>query len=220
MTDTREEFGRLLSLYDGVLIAAAAVVFAVVLFALVRYRRREGRVSSGRSDAPVVESLYALTLALVAAVLVAFTFRAEERVTRVVGDPGLRIDVTAFKWQWRFAYPGKGVRPVVGSEGAPARLVVPADTTIRFTLTSRDVIHSFWVPETRFKRDAFPKRTTQFDLVFSERGAFTGRCAEFCGLRHADMTFTVEVLSPASFRSWLAQRRMRSRAQARGAGQP
>jgi cytochrome c oxidase subunit 2 len=217
MTDTRDEFGRLLSLYDGVLIAAAAVVFAVVLFALVRYRRREGRVSSGRSDAPVVESLYALALALVAAVLVAFTFRAEERVTRVVDDPGLRIDVTAFKWQWRFTYAGKDVRPVVGSEGAPARLVVPADTTIRFTLTSRDVIHSFWIPETRFKRDAFPMRTTQFDLVFSERGTFTGRCAEFCGLRHADMTFAVVVLSPASFRSWLARR---SRAQARTTGEP
>jgi cytochrome c oxidase subunit 2 len=205
VTDTRKEFGHLLGLYDPLLIAVAGVIFAVVFFALVKYRRREGR-TSGREGAPLAESAYAFILAVVAAGLIAATFGTENRVDAVSSKPGLRIDVTAFKWQWRFEYPGKGVRPLVGSRDEPALLVVPTDTTILFTLTSHDVIHSFWIPEERFKRDAFPKRTTQFDLVFDQAGHFTGRCAEFCGLRHADMTFDVEAMSPAAFRTWLAGR--------------
>jgi cytochrome c oxidase subunit 2 len=206
VTDTRKQFGDLLGLYDPLLIAVAAVIFAFVLFALVRYRRREGN-TSGREGAPIAESVYAIILAVVAVGLIAATFRTEDRVDALSGKPGLRIDVTAFKWQWRFEYPGLGVRPLVGSREEPARLVVPADTEIRFTLTSHDVIHSFWIPEVRFKRDAFPKRSTQFDLVFDDVGHFTGRCAEFCGLRHADMTFDVEVMLPSGFRSWLSARR-------------
>ena len=204
MTDTRDEFGDLLGLYDPILIATAAIVFGAVFFALFRYRSRAGREVSGRREATIRESVYAVVLAVIAAVLVGATFRANDRETRLASSPGLRVDVTAFKWQWRFEYTGQDVAPAVGTLGRPARLVVPADTTVRFTLTSRDVIHSLWIPEVRFKRDAFPKRTTQFDLVFPRQGAFIGRCAEFCGLRHADMIFHVQVLSPAGFRSWLA----------------
>lgn len=207
MNDTREEFGDLLGLYVPVLIVTAAVIYGVVLFVLVRYRRRDGGAASTRREAPIAESVYAVVLAVIAALLVAATFRGNDKVVQLSDDPGLRIDVTAFKWQWRFAYAGEDVRPVVGTFGAPARLVVPADTTIRFTLTSRDVIHSLWIPEVRFKRDAFPRRTTQFDLSFPDEGRFTGRCAEFCGLRHADMLVFVDVRSPAAFRSWLSQRR-------------
>jgi cytochrome c oxidase subunit II len=207
VTDTRDEFGDLLGLYDPVLIVIAAIIIAVVLFVLVRYRAREGRTTSKRRDATIRESVYAITLAVIAAVLVAFTFRANDDETRLSKDPGLRLDVTAFKWQWRFDYFGQGVRPVIGTLGTPAHVVVPADTTIRITLTSRDVIHSLWIPEVRFKRDAFPKRSTEFDLVFDDEGRFTGRCAEFCGLRHADMLLFVDVRSPAAFRSWLTQRR-------------
>jgi cytochrome c oxidase subunit II len=206
MTDTRREFGRVLGIYDPVLIAAAAIVFGVVFFALVRYRRREGRDPTARREALLVESLYAVGLAVIAAFLVAATFRANDREVGTRADPGLEIDVTAFKWQWRFDFPGKQAQPVVGTLGRPAHVVVPARTVIRFRLRSRDVIHSFWVPETRFKRDAFPSRTTTFDLVFEDEGTFTGRCAEYCGLRHADMLFQVEVRSPAGFRSWLAGR--------------
>jgi cytochrome c oxidase subunit 2 len=82
---------------------------------------------------------------------------------------------------------------------------VPSDTTVRFTLTSRDVIHSFWVPAVRFKRDAFPKRTTTFDLVFDQPGFHPGYCAEYCGLQHGAMHFSVNVLAPADFSAWVGQ---------------
>ncbi len=206
MIDTRVEFRDLLELYLPVMLVVVAIVVGVVLFALVRYRAGTGRTPSSKSDAPILESAYALVLACVVAVFVWATFTTETKVDRVSSDAGLRIDVVAFKWQWRFAYPGRDVRPIIGTEHTQPTLVVPTETTIQFTLISRDVIHALWVPALRFKRDAFPNRTTEFDLVFDHPGTFAGRCAEFCGLDHADMTFVVRALPPDRFRSWMAQR--------------
>jgi cytochrome c oxidase subunit 2 len=94
---------------------------------------------------------------------------------------------------------------VVGHEGETPTLTVPSDTTVRFTLRSNDVIHAFWIPYARFKRDAFPNRTTEFDLTFDDPGVHEGICAEFCGLDHTIMRFDVDVLSPDEFDGWLSQ---------------
>ena len=208
MTNTRQEFQDLFNgLYLPVLVTVGVIVATVVLVAAIRYRRRPGREPSRRSDAPVAESLYALLIAVVVGALLWATFSAEAKVDDVVSDPGLRVEVTAFKWQWRFDYTGEGVRPTIGSDRHHAELVVPADTVVQFRLTSRDVIHALWIPAVKFKRDAFPNRTTAFDLVFDQTGTFRGRCAEFCGLEHADMTLEVRVMPPAEFDAWLADRR-------------
>ena len=76
---------------------------------------------------------------------------------------------------------------------------------VRFEITSVDVIHSFWIPALRYKHDAIPGSTQIATLVFS-RGVFPGQCAEFCGLRHADMIFTADALSPAAFTAWARSR--------------
>jgi cytochrome c oxidase subunit 2 len=203
VTDTRAEFGNLLWLYGGITAAVFAVIVLLVAYTVVRSRRRKSDPGF-RSTWPRAEAFYAVVLAAFVAVLVAFTFRTEDRIDRVVDDPGLEIDVTAFQWQWRFEYPNGAL--VVGSREQPAHLVVPADTTIRFTLVSRDVIHSFWIPELRFKRDAFPLRETEFDLVFPDEGTYVGRCAEYCGLRHSNMDMDVLVLSRQDFDAWLAEK--------------
>jgi cytochrome c oxidase subunit 2 len=205
--DTRDEFHDLWALYLPIGVAVAAIVFGLVLFAVVRYRRRGDELPRGRESPPVVEGLYALVLAGVVVFLLAATFRTNDRVTELSSDPGARVDVTAFQWGWRFTYPGEGVT-VVGDEKRPPTLVVPTDTTVRFNLRSRDVIHAFWIPELRFKRDAFPKRETAFDLSFEEEGPMeTGRCAEFCGLAHGEMTFNVVAMARPEFRDWLRRQR-------------
>lgn len=206
MTDRREEFKDLFSLYLPVTAAVAAIVFSLVLFAVVRYRRRPGRGASSRREARIVELTYAAILACVAAVLVSATFIKESHVDAVSSHPGLRVEVIAFQWQWRFTYPDLGVS-VVGTRDNPPTLVVPTRKIIQFSATSKDVIHSFWIPSERFKRDAFPKRTTRFDLVFDKLGESTGRCAEFCGLRHSDMTFQVRVVTQDRFRAWIGEER-------------
>jgi cytochrome c oxidase subunit 2 len=192
--DTRHEFHGLFSLYIWVISAAVAIVFLLVIFALVRYRSRDGQPARGKSERNVVEGLYALALTAIAAVLVGATFHVENRI-----DPtqraDLHVDVTAFQWGWRFSVrEDPGQRDVIGTSDDPPVLRVPAGKVVEFTLTSRDVIHSFWIPSERFKRDAFPEKTTRFDLVFDEPGLHVGHCAEFCGLEHADMDFAVRVV--------------------------
>jgi cytochrome c oxidase subunit II len=202
--NTRSEFEHLAGIYVPVAIAVAATVFGAILFVLVRFRRRDDELPHQRAGAPRLEALYAVGLAAVVAGLLTMTFKTQGRVDALSAWPGLRVDVTAAKWNWRFDYPAHGITRIDG-DTRPTTLVVPSDTTVRFSLTSRDVIHALWIPAVRFKRDAFPGRTTEFDLVFDEPGFQAGRCAEFCGLEHGDMDFAVEVLPPGRFERWVAE---------------
>ena len=200
MTDTRSEFNDLLWIFLPITGAVFAIITALVVVIVIRSRRR-ATDPGWRSAWLRAEVAYAAVLLVFAIVLLAFTFRTETRVDQVADNPGLQIEVTAFQWQWAFGYP-TGIT-IAGTREEPAPLVVPVDTEIRFRLTSRDVVHSFWIPYLRFKRDAFPDYVNEFDLVFPDEGRFTGRCAEFCGLRHADMLIDVIVLSQADFAAWL-----------------
>lgn len=204
IADTRSQFGDLFSVYEWLLIVVTAVVFGLVLFAVLRYRRRGDEYPRGKDKRTVLESVYAVVLTAIAITLVTFTFRTEDRVDAVASSGGLRVNVVAFQWQWRFSYPESG-RIVLGTTARPPTLVLPVDTVVRFDGVSRDVIHSLWVPAARFKRDEFPNRHTQFDLSFDRTGTYIGRCAEFCGLHHADMDFFVRVVTRDEFQRWLAK---------------
>lgn len=209
MVDTRHEYQGLQDLYLPIAVGVFVLVLAVVVFVALRYRRRgDGRVPNQRTSAPVVEGLYALILAVVAAVLVGATFSTESREDRAGRPAAVEVSVTAAKWRWRFDYPGEGISEI-GTDTTPPTLTVPAGATIRFTMRSQDVIHSFWIPALRFKRDAFPLRSTRFELVFDRVGFHSagGACAEYCGLHHGDMSFGVDVLRPPEFARWVAQRR-------------
>lgn len=205
MDGTRREFDGLFSLYLWIGVAVAALVFAAVAFALVRYRAREGHAPSRRSEANSLEIGAAVLITAIVAFLLFHTFSTEARVDD--SSPSrVRIDVTAFQWGWRFTYPGAGVS-VVGNSNRQPTFAVPADRPVSFALRSADVIHSFWIPEQRFKRSAIPGRVNRFDLRFEAPGHEEGVCAEFCGLRHSGMRFDVWVLSSASYERWLSAHR-------------
>jgi cytochrome c oxidase subunit 2 len=199
VTDTRHEFDDLFfGLYLPVALVVTVLVVGLVLFAILR--RRSPESVSRRSRSTAGESLYAALLLAVAVVLVGFTFRADDRIHEP-GEAAAEIDVTASQWAWRFDY-GDG-RVVFGTDRRRPELVVPAGDPVRFRLTSEDVIHAFWIPERRFKRDAIPGTVTTFVLAFPRPGRLDGTCAEFCGLRHSDMRFDVRVLPRAEFERWL-----------------
>jgi cytochrome c oxidase subunit II len=205
LIDTRGEFQDLLEIYLPIGVAVAVIVFGLVLFAVVRYRRRDDELPVQREGLPIAEGTYALVLAGIVVFLLAANFSATDSVDDISDEPGQEVEVTGFQWGWRFTYPGEGVT-VVGDDRRPPTLVVPTDTTVRFTVESRDVIHSFWIPELRFKKDAFPERENTFDLVFEEE-EIVGRCAEFCGLAHSQMTFDVVGMPADDFDSWLRTQR-------------
>ena len=97
----------------------------------------------------------------------------------------------------------------LGTDSSPPTLYVPGDENVDFRLVSADVIHSFWIPMTAFKRAAYPAYTQTFVLSFGKPGFFpnAGECAEFCGLLHAEMRFNVDVMSPDQFARWLSAHR-------------
>jgi cytochrome c oxidase subunit 2 len=206
MVDTRREYVSLQDLYLPIAIAVWVLFAAVVAFAIVRHRRGAARPAARRRTAPKVEAAYVIGLTAIAVFLIWTTFGVMNRVDSVSAKPGLRVHVIASRWQWRFEYPGLGV--VSADAGnRPTKLVVPVGTTIHFTGTARDVIHAFWVPERRFKRDLFAGGLTRWDLTWPRTGFFAGECGEFCGLNHASMRFNVEVVDRAAFRRWVADRR-------------
>lgn len=205
-----QEFEDLFTLYLVIGTAIAVLVLAAIAYAVVRYRHRDGHRRHEPRGMKPLEAVWVACVAGLVVVLVVSTFRTEDRVDAVAGDPAQTIHVLAFQWGWRFSYPGTGIS-TVGSGDHPPTLVVPAGQTVRFELSSRDVIHSFWIPELRFKRDAFPNRTTTFDLVLDPGVSTTARCAEFCGLGHDNMDFQVVSMAPADFQRWI-------RSHERGAG--
>jgi cytochrome c oxidase subunit 2 len=201
IADTSSRFGDLFAVYEWLMIAVTATVFGLVLFALLRYRRRGDDRPRGQDKRTVAESIYAAVLAAIAVALVTLTFRTEDQIDPVASHGGIRVDIVAFQWQWRFGYPDYG-KTVIGARDHVPTLVLPVGTVIRFDGASRDVIHSFWVPAARFKRDEFPGRHTRFDLSFDRTGTYIGRCAEFCGLRHTNMDFFVRVVPRDAFLRW------------------
>ena len=142
------------------------------------------------------------------------TIQAQNKVLDPVAQPAVKVTVTAFQWSWRFSYEGAGAE-VVGSPEHIPELVVPVGQRVRVKLVSADVVHSFYVPQTLFKRQAIPGTDNFFDLTFEKTGLFHGQCTQFCGLQHTDMTFRVRVVSQGEYQSWLAAAARRG-----SAGQP
>jgi cytochrome c oxidase subunit 2 len=205
LVDTRHEYKHIFSIYVPIAIGVFVVIVIVALFAIARYRRRVPEQAARWHEHNPLEGAYALLLTLTVAFLLYLTFTAEHRVDTVANlqHPGLTINVTGAKWVWTFSYPRYRITRRSGTVGHQD-LVVPAGQAVRFNLTSVDVIHAFWVPHLRFKHDLIPGSTQVSTLVFSRTGVFQGECAEFCGLRHADMLFTVHVVSPSAFQAWAA----------------
>jgi hypothetical protein len=126
--------------------------------------------------------------------------------------PQVQIRVEGFQWEWTFLYLQEGIFVSGKTLVKPAEMVLPVDEPVRITLTSRDVIHSFFVPDLLFKRDAIPGRTSTFDFTPTQIGTFPnatapGQCAEFCGLWHSKMTFDIKVVSSLDYQAWIKEQR-------------
>lgn len=183
--------------------AVGAFVYACIGWCVIAYRRRPGRAAQRFEQNPPLEILYVvLPLAIVIGLFIV-TIAVETPIDTAQAHPQNRVAVTAFRWSWRFAYGGTSVT-ATGTPVLPPTLYLPVDRTTEIDLTSADVTHSFWVPAFLFKRDAIPGMTNVFDVTPSRLGTYLGRCAQFCGLDHALMSFDVRVVSGPAFDRYLA----------------
>ncbi|WP_372446324.1 cytochrome c oxidase subunit II [Kribbella aluminosa] len=200
------------SLWIGAWIAALIVgvmVWALILYAVVRYRRRtEEAPRQTRYNLPL-EVLYTLAPFAIIGVLFFYTIEHGNKITAMSDSPNHTINVVGQQWQWTFNYH----ETVNGQEGVwetgtlerPAELWLPVNESVRFELTSPDVIHSFWVPAFYFKLDAIPGRTNKFELTPTKIGVFAGKCAELCGLYHSRMLMTVHVVTADQYQAHLRE---------------
>ncbi|HEV7810693.1 MAG TPA: cytochrome c oxidase subunit II, partial [Candidatus Limnocylindrales bacterium] len=187
-------------------IIVGGLVWTLITIALLRYRRRPGDEATVPPQIGHITWLEVLWTAVpIVTILILFGLTLST-LGKVDAQAATRVtvDVTGFRWQWRFDYEGTPVSIVGGPETSP-EMVVPVGEPIHIVLNAADVDHSFYVPAFLFKRDAIPGKPNAFDLTITEPGVYSGQCAEFCGVFHARMTLTVRAVSRPEFDAWLVQ---------------
>jgi len=218
-------------LYSATFIAAIVVgviVAALILWSVVRYRRRSDDIPRQFQYHTLFEITYTVIPVAIVLVLFGFTVVAENRIDALTPPTVQTISVDAFQWGWQFTYAGKnvsvqGVReddpdPVGlnGGQCAPAvdclgpGLVVPAGETVLINLRSKDTIHGFYVPQFNFSRYAQPGILNQFQFTVKTAGVYRAQCTQFCGLYHSQMFFHVVALPPSQYQSWLISQQANS----------
>jgi cytochrome c oxidase subunit 2 len=172
-----------------------AVVVAGIIFFSLRYRRR-GRTSltSGRDHNLALEIIWTAIPTVLIVIVFVWGFKDYLRM-HIAPAHAIEIKVTGQKWFWSFDYP----------EGATAvnDLVVPVNKPVKLLMSSKDVIHSFFVPNFRVKMDVLPNRYTISWFQATHEGEFDLYCAEFCGGGHSNMIGKIKVVSDSSYAAWL-----------------
>jgi cytochrome c oxidase subunit 2 len=201
MTDTWRVF-----LVGAILVAG--LVWGLVLWSVVRYRRNrhDDDVPRQRQYNIGLEALYTVVPVLIVAGLFALTVVNVDRLDGSSSEPELTVTVVGFQWQWQFQYGDQDVA-VSGTEDVRPVLMLPVGRTVRFQLEAADVIHSFWVPEFLTKRDLIPGIDNSIEVEVIDEGEWVGRCAEYCGFDHWRMTFDVKAVPADEFDRWLTDAR-------------
>jgi cytochrome c oxidase subunit 2 len=209
---------RVTSLWIGAWIAALGVgviVWGLILWCVVAYARRKEDTSLPeqlRYNVPV-EILYTVVPMFMIAVLFYYTARDESALLDTSDQPDVVINAIGKQWSWDFNYVDENTyesgtqAELTGKPGVEQTLptlYLPVNERIQFELTSRDVIHSFWVPAFLQKLDMIPGRVNRFQVVTTETGTFSGKCAELCGAYHSRMLFNVKVVDRAEYERHIA----------------
>ena len=212
--DTLEPEGPLARTIDNLqnpMFIAAGIVFLIVegaiLFIVIRFRQRKGQedvVPYQRHGNTALEIGWTVAPALL---LAAFAIPTVVTLFELTDEPENAVDINVIgqQWWWEYRYPttNEGVDDEIITAN---ELVIPAGQPVYLTMTSRDVIHSFWVPKLNGKRDVVPGREHNWTIEADPDDVgktFEGQCVEFCGLSHANMRLTVKVLSPDDFGQWI-----------------
>lgn len=204
---------RMYDLWIGSVVAALVVgvlVWGLIFWCVIRYRKRGDELPAQTRYNVPMETVYTIAPFMIISVLFYYTAVIQADVDRTSKDPDVVVEVVGYKWNWQFNYrDGQGVEAntvasTLGTSDYIPVLVVPSERRVRFEETSRDVIHSFWVPDLLFKRDVFPgKLRNAFEVTIEREGEYVGRCAELCGTYHSMMNFELRVVSPQQFDQFL-----------------
>jgi cytochrome c oxidase subunit 2 len=177
----------------------AALVWSIAIYSLIGWRHHGP--DAPLEDGPAMRShglntvLWVGVSSVLCLFLLIWGFAETQAIASSATQP-LVVNVTGQQWIWTFSYPQQG-------NIETDQLYLPVDQPVIFHVTSDDVVHSFWVVQMGIKVDANPGHTTQAAVTPTRLGTFDVRCAELCGLLHADMETSVHVVNAQDFQSWL-----------------
>ena len=188
------------ALWWGMFVVSVLVLAGVTALWLYAIKRDPGDVGADAAQRVqnrwVIGGGIALPAVCITALL-AFGIPVGHSLLPAGDEPALRIEIIGHQWWWEVHYPDAGITLV-------DEVHIPVGQSVDFHITSDDVIHSFWVPRLGGKLDAIPGRVNVLRLQTDAPGEYRGQCAEFCGLLHARMGFTLEAHAPEDFDTWLA----------------
>jgi len=182
------------------------LVLGGLVYIAVRFRRR-----SADEPPPVqthgntrLEIAWTIAPAILLLIIAVPTVDAIVDLGRDPSPDALKIRVTGIQWRWQFEYLDPEYEK---ADGEPLRVFdqfhIPVDREIGVELESVDVLHSFWLPKLAGKLDVVPGRTNRMWFNATKPGTYSGQCAEFCGLSHADMRMSVVAESEEDFEAWI-----------------
>jgi cytochrome c oxidase subunit II len=187
------------TVYDVLLICSVPVfilVMTVAIYSVVRFRAKPGDMRDG---APIhgntrLEVVWVTIPFLMVTALAIYGWIVLDDLEAKQPNT-LIVNVTGQQFTWSFDYPSEKVKSNT--------LVLPKDRPVEFRIHTKDVLHSFWVPEFRLKSDAVPGLTTKIRLTPNRIGRYQVVCAELCGIGHSTMRQNVRVIATADFDSWV-----------------
>lgn len=200
-----------LSLWQGAWIAGAVVgliTLVLILWPVFFHRKKDENFPKQTQYNIPVEIAYTLIPFLIVAVLFYFTVQRESRIVKISPDSQVShfIDVVGFQWSWQFKYRDAGdykSATVTGTPAQPPTLYLPQGQKVRFTLDANDVVHGFWIPAFMIQMQNLPGVTNQLEFTANKLGTYPGRCNILCGRNHAQMLFTVKVVTLEEYQSYL-----------------
>lgn len=216
---------RVGSLHDMVLIIITLItifVLALLAYAIVRFSAARNPNPSRTSHNTLLEVVWTVVPVLILVVIAVPSFRLLYFMDRA-REPDMTVKVTAFQWAWEYEYPDQeGLKfesyMVPSDQLQPGQrrllevdnqLVVPAGKDIRVLVTSRDVIHSLFVPSLGLQKYGIPGRTLEAWFRVDRPGVYYGQCNQICGVNHAFMPIVVRAVPEAEFTAWVAEARQR-----------
>jgi cytochrome c oxidase subunit 2 len=202
------------------------VVYGVLFFSLIKYRKSKGAVPAKFHHSTKVEVLWTVVPFLI---LIGMAIPSTRVLTQIydASESELDIVVTGYQWRWQYRYLSEDGEEVsffsnlatpdeqiynVAAKGenylleVDQPLVLPVGRKVRFLLTSADVIHSWWVPDFAVKKDAVPGFMNESWVVAEQTGTYRGQCTELCGQDHGFMPVVVQVVEQEEFDAWFAEK--------------
>ena len=199
-----------LSLWQGAWITAGIVgVITLILILWPAIFHRKNDATKGEFPKQTqynipIEIIYTVIPFIIVAVLFYFTATKESKIVDLKTPAQHEIAVEGIQWSWQFAYPEAGEDAVVtGTPENPPTLYMPQGESVRFTITSNDVVHGFWIPAFMIQMQNLPDRTNHIQFTANKLGTYPGRCNILCGRNHAQMIFKVKVVTPEQYQKYL-----------------